>query len=171
MREIPLTGLGGGFVAVVDDDDFEWVDSLNPEVTEDYLYNLQAACSRQVTASKHLGLVCSAVGVYEGNKAKEIEKAAVQAALIPVPEGRYEFTGKVLSVKVYDGYTYDAPPVVKYLVLVEAAEGNFKVFGTLPGTDANQGDTVTLKATVTRSDTDEFFGFYKRPFGIKVVTP
>lgn len=102
--------------------------------------------------------------------AKETENAP------PVPEGRHEVTGEVLSVKWKDSMYGGA-----YKMLVRDDRG-FKVWGTLARAleDAYRdertdllvwdidptdlrGRRVSFTATFTRSDDDSKFGFFKRP--------
>ena len=83
---------------------------------------------------------------------------AEAAELAPVPEGRIEIEGKILSVKEKDsqyGLT------LKCLIMDDR---NFKVWGTVPGKlkNAQAGDRIKIRATVKRSK-DDGFGFYSRP--------
>lgn len=86
--------------------------------------------------------------------------AAAAPTLPPFVEGnKISMTGEILSIKTqYGAYG----PCVK--LLVKLLDGN-KVWGSLPSGlgDAAVGDKVTFTATVTKSDTDEHFGFFKRP--------
>lgn len=98
---------------------------------------------------------------------------------VAVVEGRGPISGEVLSTKVvYSAYGSTLKMLVK-----DAARG-FKVWGSVPSSlrgdhdgwwtedkvwvDATRsevkvGDTVSFTATVTRSDDDEYFGWFKRP--------
>lgn len=83
----------------------------------------------------------------------------------PVVEGRIVVTGTVLSTKWQDN---DFGGSLK--MLVKDAR-NFKVWGTVPSSvEVRKGDTITFTATVTKSDNDEAFGFFKRP-SKATVTP
>ena len=106
------------------------------------------------------------------------KKAAEAAEAKPVIEGKLTITGEVVSVKwkenAYGGR----------LVMTVKDDRGFKVWGTVPAsiqsvasltdpTDFRQldrGDRVAFKATVTKSDTDETFGFFKRPTEAVVLT-
>jgi hypothetical protein len=88
-------------------------------------------------------------------------------ATAPIPEGRVEFTGEILSQRTQES---DFGTVTK--ILVKSAEG-FKVWLTKPAAlsqaGAEVGDTVTITATLTPSDDDPSFGFGKRPSKASVV--
>lgn len=76
----------------------------------------------------------------------------------PCPTGEHIVEGVVLSIK--DTYTRFGE-VTK--MLVESCEG-YKVFGTIPKhLEVSVGSTVKIKAILTPSDTDQFFGFYTYP--------
>ena len=99
----------------------------------------------------------------------------------PVPEGRVPLEGKVVSVKEREGHWG-----TEWKVVLQLPDGN-RVWGTLPQsiideaieraggsldrwTDAVRGEQLKLTATVTRSDNDEHFGFYKRPAKAQLVS-
>jgi hypothetical protein len=99
---------------------------------------------------------------------KDAEKA--KEPIVPVVEGRIEITGQVVSVKWQDS-VYGG----NYKMLVLDDRG-FKVWGTVPeslqtlvreevGIEGlvEKGERVQFTATVTKSDRDEDFGFFKRP--------
>jgi hypothetical protein len=94
------------------------------------------------------------------------ERAAKDAAeaeeiTIPVPEGRYQITGEVLSTKWVDS---DYGSTLKMLVKVDTLNGVYRIFGSVPSAlTVERGDNVTFTATVERSAKDESFGFFKRP--------
>lgn len=120
----------------------------------------------------------------ERQKQFEERKAAEREALKdapPLPEGRRQIEGEVLSVKVQDGY-YG----LQVKMLIREADGN-KVWGTVPevletirvnDSEGNyagtrmieKGERVRLTATVERSQDDEHFGFYKRPTKPELIT-
>lgn len=99
---------------------------------------------------------------------------AEEAAKIPVPEGRLQVEGRVISTKYYeDQYGKQARMLV-------ADDRGFKVYGSIPKSiqphwdwDAAErdyvadgvlkGSRVRFEAQLTRSDDDESFGFFKRP--------
>ena len=96
----------------------------------------------------------------------EARRAAEQEAAAPVPaEGRLFIEGEVLSVKVRDG-CYGST----LKMLLRHVDG-WKVWGTVPSKigDVQKGNIVQFVATVTVSDDDPKFGFFKRPTKAVVV--
>lgn len=89
----------------------------------------------------------------------EAKRAQERESALDCPSGRVTITGEVMKVSFIEN-AYGARDVVT----VKDTRG-FLVWGTLPRflSDAKRGDTVTFKATVTPSDKDAKFGFYKRP--------
>tara|TARA_Y100001938_G_scaffold151191_1_gene247147 strand:- start:5493 stop:6347 length:855 start_codon:yes stop_codon:yes gene_type:complete len=88
-------------------------------------------------------------------KRREEELAAAE----PVPYGRIDVCGEVLSVKSQEsmyGWTLK--------MLVKDRRG-FKLWGSVPSAidDVSRGDKIKFTAAVERSKDDEKFGFYKRP--------
>ena len=84
---------------------------------------------------------------------------------IPVPEGRQQVSGEVVSVKTEDNrYARYGPATVKMLV---RDDRGFKVWSTAPSSLLDEpslkGRRVTFTASLTRSGDDEHFGFGKRP--------
>lgn len=99
-------------------------------------------------------------------KVRDAERAARAEAeadepRIPVPEGQGRFTieGEVVSVKWQDN-DYGSRQVMTVKV-----PGFYLVWGSVPSAlhGIERGDRVRFDATVTRSDRDESFGFFKRP--------
>jgi hypothetical protein len=94
------------------------------------------------------------------------QRDADAAAALPIPvEGRIALTGTVLALKGEEtAYGY----VIK--MLVQHAEG-WKVWGTVPQAlaEVEKGQQVIFTATVTISDNDPKFGFFKRPSKAMVV--
>lgn len=102
--------------------------------------------------------------------AKQAEWEAAKAAEVkpetPVAEGRYTIKGEVIKATFKDdGFNG------KWVMTVKMDDGN-KVWGTSPdsiigavgyGTNELIGKMVQFDAAVTRSDTDDNFGFYKKP--------
>lgn len=84
----------------------------------------------------------------------------------PLTEGRREIKGEVVSTKWQDS---DYGTSLKMLVV--EADGN-KVWGTVPSAHGEEikGSQVSFTATVTRSDRDENFGFYRRPTNLEVIS-
>jgi hypothetical protein len=136
----------------------EWVESLTPSSTDDYLWNLAAACSRSVIKPRTLGIVVSAVAAYNREQTRNAERAAQIATATPVIEGRVQVTGTVISTDLRET---NFGLVLKCLVLDDRG---FKVWGNVPSCQEwVPGDKVTFMARCERSHNDEFFGFYTRP--------
>ena len=76
------------------------------------------------------------------------------------PTGRIKITGKVLKLTLVENSWGETCKM-----LVEADQG-FRVYGTAPA-EAEKGETITFTATVTPSDRDAKFGFFKRPRIVK----
>ena len=93
-------------------------------------------------------------------------RKAAEAALptTPVIEGRIPITGTVLSVKWQEnGYGGRE-------VMTVRDDRGFKVWGSTPsGVTVDRGNIVAFVATVTKSDRDESFGFFKRPTKAEVL--
>lgn len=108
----------------------------------------------------------------ERNMARDIEardrklaEATIERG--PVPTGRIEITGKVLTTKWVEGFAYNQSTLK---MLVELDNGS-KVWGTVPSriSDLERGDTVSFTATVEASNDDASFGFFKRPTGAQLT--
>ena len=75
-----------------------------------------------------------------------------------VTEGRQVINGTVLALKNQES---DWGSVLKMLV---QDDKGFRVWGSVPSSlDCNREDHITFTATVTPSDKDSKFGFFKRP--------
>lgn len=81
------------------------------------------------------------------------------------PEGRVEITGTVLCFKWQES---DYGDVLKMLV---QDDRGFRVWGSVPKSldDAERDSRITFTATITRSDRDAKFGFFKRPTKAAVI--
>lgn len=82
----------------------------------------------------------------------------------PLPTGRQEFDGEILSVQVRES---QYGPVKKILVKLE---NNSKVWMTLPAaaSSASRGEKMRFRATLEVSKDDPSFGFGKRPTVVEV---
>jgi len=91
-------------------------------------------------------------------KAKEI--------LVPVPEGRLEVEGTIVSVKCQSGYYGQE---FKMLVKVDTADGIYRVYGTMPISlaDADRGTKVKFHALLQPKE--QGFGYFSRPTKAEVV--
>lgn len=116
----------------------------------------------------------------EQDATRAAERAAELKGAEPLPVGRRTVTGEVVSVRWRDGQ------FPGYKMVVREPSGN-RVWGSLAqsldpelnprlndeGIDTYEGivgRTVTMTATVTGSDDDEHFGFFKRPAGAVYVS-
>ena len=108
-------------------------------------------------------------------EAKRAEEAALAE---PVPSGRHVITGVVLSTREEErSFGYNMSDWCTKLLVKD--DRGFKVWGTAassicPLKDAGddgvcKGDTVTFTATLTPSDDDSKFGFFKRPSGASII--
>lgn len=137
----------------------------------DYIKNLGELVSAEVVQQKRVSYVASLLPSYrramERKVSAEREAAEVKVA---VPEGRQEFTGRVLSVKEKDN-GFDIRLVMT--VRVETETGVFRLWGTVPSSLRDDedlvGKTVIFTATTSRSDRDDSFGFFKRPAKAKIA--
>lgn len=109
---------------------------------------------------------------------REAQRAAEDAAAKPCPSGRIEITGTVLTTKEQPSDYAPGGSVLKMLV---RADDGWKVWGTVPsciiawkenGEErvVRSGVRVRFTATVTVSDKDNKFGFYKRPTNAAVLS-
>jgi len=90
-------------------------------------------------------------------KRRTEEEAEVKG---PAPEGKTQVTGEVVALKIQDGVYGE---VLKALIKLE---NNSKIWITaVDGID--RGETVTVRADFTVSDTDPHFAFGKRPRLVK----
>lgn len=91
--------------------------------------------------------------------ARALAAAAREAEVkVPVVEGRQMIVGEVIKTEEKENdYGWRTVMTVK-------DDRGFLVWGTMPsGLDAEKGDRVKFAGTVTKSDRDESFGFFKRP--------
>lgn len=113
---------------------------------------------------KQYDAVCNMIDKATERRAEFIAKEQAEAE--PVIEGRIQITGKVISIKWVDSqYGTTTKILVK-------DDRNFKVWGSAPSSIDDtlslepklvKGARVTFTATVTASEDDNTFGFYKRP--------
>ena len=113
------------------------------------------------------------IAAVQGSMKRDVEWAArrkqdvAEAALAPdVPEGKQAIKGEVVSIKWHD---HAFGSTMKMVVKVEQG---WAVWGSVPeaiAIEVEVGDTVTFTATVTRSDRDPKFGFFKRPTKAAII--
>jgi hypothetical protein len=101
-------------------------------------------------------------------EAVDAERAAEVAAALPVPTGRIEVEGEVLTVKDYENeHNPRGGLIFKMLVL---GDDGWKVWGTVPRSiSPDRGDRVKFTATVKPKEGDETFGYYSRPSKAEVL--
>lgn len=98
--------------------------------------------------------------IIRDQEAADRRAAQAEEPTAPVVEGKVQITGEVLSTKWQESMYGET---LKMLVKDDRL---FKVWGTVPAAlvgEVERGDRVTFSATVTKSDDDETFGFFKRP--------
>ena len=114
----------------------------------------------QLSAVRNAG-----VSAAKFNAMKSIRAEAVKDAPV-ITEGKYEFTGTVVSKKLHSGRFGDA-----WKMIIESSSGN-KLWGSVPNKlvdTINVGMKVKMIATVKLSDNDDHFGFYSRPSNVEVL--
>ena len=101
----------------------------------------------------------------EQREAERAKRDAAHEAGDDAPEGRVVITGTVLAFKVQESMYGD---VLKMLV---QDDRGFRVWGSVPSSldDAERESRITFTATVTASDKDAKFGFFKRPAKAAVI--
>lgn len=120
-------------------------------------------------SAKQLALVVKLVSEATAKKAQAAARQAERDSEVTVaaPVGRVEFTGKVVSLKFHDN---DFGGTYKITVKVTTPEGVYLVWVSKPsGVQLAVGVTVTMTATLTRSDDKAHFAFGKRPSKASVV--
>jgi hypothetical protein len=97
----------------------------------------------------------------------EAQRAAERAAAKDCPTGRVTVTGKIVSVKVVEGF-YGTQ-----IKMVLKSDEGFVVYATVPSSifEPKKDMKITIKATLTPSDDDPKFGFGKRPTLVSVEEP
>ena len=102
----------------------------------------------------------------EQRDAERAERDAAHEAGENAPEGRVVITGTVLAFKRQESMYGD---VLKMLV---QDDRGFRVWGSVPVSldDAERESRITFTATVTASEKDAKFGFFKRPTKAAVIT-
>jgi len=101
----------------------------------------------------------------EQREAERAKRDAAHEAGEDAPEGRVTITGTVLAFKWQESMYGD---VLKMLV---QDDRGFRVWGSVPASldDAERESRITFTATVTASDKDAKFGFFKRPAKAAVI--
>ncbi len=110
------------------------------------------------SSEKQINYMHVLVKKIDGQKALEVKWAAEKDAADPCPTGKVTITGKVLKTEFRETqWGGSMKATIK-------ADAGFIVWGTMPSAqDWKRGDHVTFIATITVSDRDPKFGFYKSP--------
>lgn len=120
-------------------------------------------------SEKQVAFIRTLLARIDGMAQREADKAAAYEAAgnAPVTEDRIEIVGTILSIKTENGYAYNQ--IIKK-VLIQHADG-WKVWGNLPSNlwECSKGDVVSFTASLTVSDKDPKFAFFKRPMKATVV--
>lgn len=100
---------------------------------------------------------------------REAREAAERAASADVPEGRHVVTGTIVRIRAENNPFAYNQTVTKMLVRDDTG---FKVWGTLPDAlwGAEVGEHITFTASLTPSNDDTKFGFFKRPTKASTTT-
>ena len=93
------------------------------------------------------------------------KRAAEKAATPDCPEGKQTIIGEVISVKTHEN-AYG-----KRLVMTVKSTDGWMCWGSVPAaiSAVSRGDRIQFNATLTRSDTDSKFGFFKRPSKASII--
>lgn len=116
-------------------------------------------------SERQLEFVRGLLGRIDTRAARMAQRERERAAAPPCPSGRIQISGTVLSVKEYES---DFGPCRKMTVKSEAG---WVCYGTVPSGahEVRHGDRIRFTGTLTASDRDVKFGFFKRPYLIEVV--
>jgi hypothetical protein len=120
-------------------------------------------------SDKQWSFLTKLVSDIDNRAAVAAQRAAEAESAAPVPTGRTQFKGQILSVKSVDGYVGQS--VLK--MLMKTDEG-YKVWGTVPDRMLDIGKPIKgmraeMRATLQPSKDDPKFGFMKRPVFIQWI--
>lgn len=132
-------------------------------------YVTVSQCPQDICEAIHEKLVGDLVRLQkyaeEQRDAQRAERDAAHEAGEDAPEGRVVITGTVLAFKWQESLYGDT------LKMLVQDDRGFRVWGSVPSSlDAERESRITFTATVTASDNDAKFGFFKRPTKAAVVT-
>ena len=101
----------------------------------------------------------------EQQQSEREKRDAAHEAGEDAPEGRIVITGIVLAFKLQSSQFGDT------LKMLVQDDRGFRVWGSVPKSldDAERESRITFTATVTASDRDAKFGFYKRPTKAEIL--
>lgn len=132
-------------------------------------YVTVSQCPQDICETIHEKLVGDLVRLQkyaeEQREAERAKRDAVHQAGEDAPEGRVVITGTVLAFKWQESLYGDT------LKMLVQDDRGFRVWGSVPSSldDAERESRVTFTATVTASDKDAKFGFFKRPTKAAVI--
>jgi hypothetical protein len=135
-----------------------------------YCYLTISKCPQDICEAIHEKLVGDLVRLQkyaeEQREAECAKRDAAHEAGEDAPEGRAVITGTILAFKRQESMYGD---VLKMLV---QDDRGFRVWGTVPSSldDAERESRITFTATVTASNKDAKFGFFKRPTKAAIIT-
>lgn len=166
-------------------DHYDWVSSVKPtdadrdmakkavawvaETTDtsNYMHNLRAIVAGGFVSPKLAGYATSLTICYAKAMEKHVERAReAELPVTPCPTGKIVITGTVLSIKSQES---NYGTTLKMLV---RDDSGFKVWGSVPSKinqDDLKGCRVTFSGTVSVSDNDQYFGFFKRPTKASII--
>ena len=133
-------------------------------------YVIVSHCPHDICEAIHEKLVGDLIRLQKYQQeqldADRAERDAAHETGEDAPEGRVVITGTVLAFKRQESIYGD---VLKMLV---QDDRGFRVWGSVPASleDAERESRITFTATVTVSDKDAKFGFFKRPTKAEVIT-
>lgn len=92
-----------------------------------------------------------------------------QHVAAPVSDERVKIQGRVVSVKVHEGFY---GPSLKMTVKVETPNGSWLCWGTVPSKedDIVKGAVIAFEAKLQSGDTPHF-AFFKRPTKVQIIEP
>ncbi len=126
-------------------------------------------------SEKQTAFIAKLVSKIDTRAERARQRAEEDAKALPCPTGRLQVEGTVLSTK------YQESPYGETLKMLVKTDAGWKVWGTVPSvleifTDGDvqrglqHGDRIRFTATVTPSDKDDKFGFFKRPTKAERIT-
>jgi hypothetical protein len=98
------------------------------------------------------------------DRERRLERAQEEWIPVPSRDERVRVEGVVLSTRWDHGYQGDL--VQRMLLRVETTGGNYKIWGNAPSRlNVQRGDRIRFTVRITRSDRDDYFGFFKMDSG------
>lgn len=138
-----------------------WANTLGDDPENDYTFNVKQIAEYGYVTGSTFGLAVSIVSSYLRHVEKLESRKKQNENAEPCPSGRVEIVGEIIKKSGYEndwGY--------RTTVTIRDDRG-FLVWGTCNRGDV--GERVKLRATVTPSDNDDKFGFYKRPTNVEII--